>query len=226
VGQFRQFVEVTGYQTEAEKTGEGATVYDYVAKKWTTDPRFNWRTPGFKQGDDHPVTCLSWNDAQAFCAWLSKKEGKKYTLPTEAQWEYCCRAGSQTMFSFGGDATELPGYAWHRANASLPGTQPVGKLKPNTWGLYDMDGNVREWVADWFAENWYANSPREDPRGPAGSPLGCRLLRGSSTWSFESDCRAACRHPFGPHYRNRDHGFRVACEVPIDPAGKSSDLER
>jgi serine/threonine protein kinase len=106
VGQFRAFVKETGYRTEAETSGEGATVLitDSEAKM---DPKANWQNPGFEQTDDHPVVCVSWNDAKAFCDWLSKKEGKTYALPTEAQWEYVCRAGSTTRFYCGDDEQEL-----------------------------------------------------------------------------------------------------------------------
>ena len=94
------------------------------------------------------MVCVSWNDANAFCDWLSEKEGKKYTLPTEAQWEYACRAGSSTKFFFGDDDRELGQYAWYNAN-SKGKPHPVGQKKPNAWGLYDLEGNVSEWTADW-----------------------------------------------------------------------------
>ena len=126
VGQFKAFVKDKAYPTEAERTSEGATVLE--DGKWVNDPQANWRNPGFKQTDEHPVVCVSWNDAQAFCEWLSMKEGKKYALPTEAQWEYACRAGSRTMFSFGDDDQELGQYAWywHGANTELK-PHPVGE---------------------------------------------------------------------------------------------------
>jgi formylglycine-generating enzyme required for sulfatase activity len=161
VGQFKAFVKETGYQTEAETSGEGAValITDSEAKM---DPKANWAAPGFEQTDDRPVVCVSWNDAKAFCDWLSKKEGKTYTLPTEAQWEYACRAGSKTKFYFGDGEQELAQYAWHHANAERK-THPVGQLKPNAWGLYDMHGNVWQWTADWFAADYYQKSPKEDP---------------------------------------------------------------
>ena len=100
VGQFRAFVKATGYKTEAEK---GGGAYRSVKDgKWAIDPKANWDNPGFEQTDEHPVVCVSWNDAKAFCDWLSEKEGKKYALPTEAQWEYSCRAGTTTNVTLRG----------------------------------------------------------------------------------------------------------------------------
>ena len=110
-GQFRQFVEETGYKTEAERDGKGG--YGFVDGKWVQDPRFVWSAdPGFPQTDDHPVVNVSWNDATAFCQWLSKKQGVEYALPTEAQWEYACRAGTTTFWHCGDSDTTLQEYAW------------------------------------------------------------------------------------------------------------------
>jgi formylglycine-generating enzyme required for sulfatase activity len=117
-GQFRRFAEATRYQTEAEKDGKGGYGWDTAAGKWVQDPKFSWRSPGFDQTDDHPVVTVSWNDAMAFSDWLGRQEGQKYRLPTEAEWEYACRAGTTTRFSFGDDENALGQYAWYSANSN------------------------------------------------------------------------------------------------------------
>ena len=166
--------------------------------------------PDFKQPGDYPVVNVSWDNAQAFCAWLSKKTGKTVTLPTEAQWEYACRAGSKTRFGFGDKEEELGDYAWYDGNSmdkdkGAKMTHPVGQKKPNAWGLYDMHGNVWEWCADYYGEYTGAGA---DPTGPKDG--GLRVLRGGS-WNFNPRiCRSADRDGSNPDYRNVDGGFRVA----------------
>jgi formylglycine-generating enzyme required for sulfatase activity len=206
VGQFRAFVKETGYQTEAEKSGEGA----YVLRQnfdWQLDAKANWQNPGLDQTDDHPVVCVSWNDAKAFCDWLSNKEGKTYALPTEAQWEYACRAGSRTKFFFGDDDQDLDQYAWHVADSEVK-THPVGQLKSNAWGLYDMHGNIWQWTADWFAADYYQKSCKEDPPGPMlGST---RVIRGGGGIAAGKEARAAFRSgDYVPSLRSTHLGFRV-----------------
>jgi len=205
VGQFRQFVEATGHKSEAEKDGRGA--YGWTGKGWQQDPRFNWRNPGFEQSDEHPVTCVSWNDAVAFCQWLSKKEGKTYRLPTEAEWEYACRAGTTTRWCFGDDEAALGEYAWYYVNSGEK-THPVGQKRPNAWGLYDMHGNVWEWCADWYAEGYYRKAPPDDPTGPSSGAD--RVLRGGSWINNLCFARSANRSFYLPELRNLNLGFRVA----------------
>jgi formylglycine-generating enzyme required for sulfatase activity/tRNA A-37 threonylcarbamoyl transferase component Bud32 len=210
VGQFAAFVKDTGHLTDAEKSGEGA--YRLMENgKWAQEPKTTWRNPGFAQTDDHPVTCVSRNDAQAFCFWLTGKEGKKYVLPTEAQWEYCCRAGSRSRFSFGDDEGELDAHGWFAGNSAHT-TYPVGQKKPNAWGLFDMHGNVQEWCDDWYASNYYVNSPREDPRCPRGlPPPPMSVIRGGGWWQAAEDCRSACRKRQAPPNKSATNvGFRVA----------------
>ena len=203
VGQFKEFLKETGYLTEAEK-GSGALRL-FPDGNWKNDPEANWRNPGFVQTDDHPVVCVSWNDAGAFCNWLSDKEGKKYGLPTEAQWEYSCRAGSRTKFYFG-DNDRLDQYVWYLAN-SEDQTHPVGQKKPNAWSLYDMHGNVWQWTADRFAGDYYQHSPREDPLGPSAGPW--HLIRGGGWHEMVSgdDVRQIGGTP--PWDRSSHVGFRV-----------------
>ncbi|HEY7315917.1 MAG TPA: bifunctional serine/threonine-protein kinase/formylglycine-generating enzyme family protein [Gemmataceae bacterium] len=205
VGQFRQFAQASGYKTEAEKGGGARR--RFPDGKWRNVPQANWRNPGFEQTDAHPVVCVSWNDAQAFCDWLSAREGKRYSLPTEAQWEYACRAGSPKRFSFGDAPEDLDRYGWHEGNADWR-THRVGEKKANAWGLFDMHGNVWEWTADWYTADYYRQRVKKNPPGP---PAGDgRVIRGGG-WSREASyCRAA--HRFGrctPSHRDADLGFRV-----------------
>jgi formylglycine-generating enzyme required for sulfatase activity len=172
VGEFRRFVEATGYQTEAERQ-DGAYVYD--GKKWGQKSDASWRNPYIPQTDNHPVICISWEDAAAYCEWLSEQTGEQYSLPTEAEWEYACRSSSDTAYCFGDDASLLGEYAWYSKNAGNS-THPVGEKKVNHWGLYDMHGNVWEWVRDWYER--YSEGPRSNPSGPeTGSG---RVFRGGS----------------------------------------------
>ncbi len=201
-GQFRQFVTDTGYKTDAEK-GErpGALGWDPDEKKFGFNEKYSWRNAGFEQTDEHPVVNVSWNDAVAFCKWLSKKESKTYRLPTEAEWEYACRAGTTTRYSSGDNPETLAklGYVF---------TAPVGKFKPNAFGLYDMHGNAWQWCADWYGGVYYAKSPIDDPTGPDSGNV--RVLRGG-IWDFRPyGSRSADRAGEGPFIRYLFTGFRVA----------------
>jgi len=133
-----------------------------------------------KCGEACPVEWVSWNDAQRFIEKLNAKEDtKRYRLPTEAEWEYACRAGSQASFSFGNDVDALPEYAWYRANSEKR-THPVGRRKPNPHGLNDMHGNVWEWCQDWYGrypEGQVTAPPPDLPRAP---PVSCGAARGSA----------------------------------------------
>jgi formylglycine-generating enzyme required for sulfatase activity len=201
VGQFKEFVEKTKHETQAEKAG-GFGWRD--GGSFVLDPNVTWRNPGFKQTDDHPVVCVDWHDAKAFCDWLSQKEGHQYTLPTEAQWEYCCRAGSTTPFFFG--SADPAEYAWYALNAERE-THSVGQKKANAWGLYDMNGNAFQWTTDWYDKDYYRTSLPQDPPGPSSGQI--RVLRGGS-WVWEVTlCRAAFRKDLGPYACYVDIGFRV-----------------
>ncbi|TVS20852.1 MAG: formylglycine-generating enzyme family protein [Planctomycetaceae bacterium] len=159
-----------------------------------------------------PVEQVSWNDAVEFCRRLSedpkeKALGAVYRLPTEAEWEYACRAGTTSHFSFGDDVSILSRYAWLTTN-SRGSTQPVGRLRPNAFGLFDMHGNVFEWCADWHADAYYAKSPGEDPTGPESGSS--RVIRGVS-WTYTSPgrFRSAYRDCAEPATRRHHRGFRV-----------------
>lgn len=164
---------------------------------------------------NHPVDEVSWQDAVAFCRKLSalpeeRRAGRVYRLPTEAQWEYACRAGSKTAYSFGESSKSLGDYAWFDDNSGDK-THPVGKKKPNAWGLYDMHGNVWEWCSDWYAA--YPRGSATDPAGPSSGSL--RVNRGGSWINDSEDCRSASRDGHFPSnlFNNRvNHlGFRVTC---------------
>jgi len=157
-------------------------------------------------GDDCSIEKITWNDAQDFIRRLNHKEGiNKYRLPTEAEWEYACRAGSENRFCFGNSGANLGEYAWYNKNSGKR-THPVGVKKPNTWGLYDMHGNVWEWCEDWYGD--YPASHVTDPKGPSSGNE--RVLRGGSWNSFDHWLRSANRFKDNPRYRRIYIGFRVA----------------
>jgi formylglycine-generating enzyme required for sulfatase activity len=167
-----------------------------------------WLKPGWEQTDAHPVVNVYWNDAVDFCTWLSQKEGKQYHLPTEARWEYSCRAGrTGARYSFGDEDADLGLYAWYQANAGAQ-THPVGQRRPNAWGLHDMHGNVCEWCLDNYDGNYYKNSPRQDPTGPVAPSRG-KACRGGSWLNDPVGCRCAARHRYDPASRFTRLGFRV-----------------
>ena len=213
VGQWRSFTQDTGYKTEAE-TGGGA--YIWTGKKiWERKKGYYWNNPGFSQTQKHPVTCVSWNDAQKFIKWLNQQEGgNKYHLPTEAEWEYACRAGTTTPFSTGSCiSTDQANYD---GNYPMPGcskgryrekTIDVASFSPNAWGLYDMHGNVWEWCQDRYGD--YPSGHVTDPDGASSGSD--RVLRGGS-WHFNAwIIRSANRNRPDPDSRLRfnNHGFRV-----------------
>jgi formylglycine-generating enzyme required for sulfatase activity len=169
---------------------------------------------GFK-GAANPVEQVSWDDANEFCRRLSAKEGKTYRLPTEAEWEYACRAGSTTPYSFGHDAASLGEYAWYGNNSDS--THPVGEKKGNAWGLHDMHGNVWEWCQDWYDSDYYRELPVDDPQ--RSETASGRVLRGGYWAIVARYCRAACRYRDEPQDRGDHLGFRVAA---VPPGGQPS----
>jgi formylglycine-generating enzyme required for sulfatase activity len=228
VGQFRKFTDDTGYQTTAETDGKGGWGYDPKTGICSGRfPQFNWHDAGFPQIDDHPVLNVSWYDATAFCEWLSKKENRKYRLPTEAEWEYACRAGTSTRYFHGNDPAELSTVA-RLMNASANGnyadvqsqvhflkpgeslTAKVGSHQPNPWGLYDMIGNVWEWTGDWYGEDYYAKSPEKDPPGMPDANV--KVRRGGAWNTFPLYARPAYRNWNSRSTRCINLGFRVVRE--------------
>lgn len=197
-GQFAAFVEDAGYKAENEKTGDKPT----------------WRNPHFKSyeaSDDDPVVFVSWNDAGQFCKWLSKKENKTYELPTEAEWEYACRAGTTTAYSFGDDPKSLDDYAWYAANSDFQ-THPVGGKQPNPWGLYDMHGNVCQWCTNQFG--LYRSEDIRDQLRDRLSKF--RIIRGGSFRGKPQVCRSTYRNLGAPEGSGDDVGFRVVLRSPPD----------
>ena len=151
------------------------------------------------QNPNAPIVGISWNDAVAYCKWLSEKTGDNYRLPREAEWEYSCRAGTKTKWSFGDSEKELDNYVWYYGNSynleekhKNYSIQEVGKKLPNPWGLYDVHGNVWEWCEDWYDSN-------KDKK----------VLRGGSWFNYIFDSRSAYRTRFSPQFRNNNVGFRL-----------------
>jgi formylglycine-generating enzyme len=222
-GQFRKFVDESGFKTDAEKDGKGGSGYDETRKKLSQGPDYSWRNAGFTQTDEHPVVNVSWNDAVAYCRWLNRKEGKEYRLPTEAEWEYACRAGTTTRYWCGSDPealatvgnvadaaarAEFPDWTWTiKANDGYVFTSPVGSFRPNPFGLYDMHGNAWQWCGDWYAREYYTFSPVDDPPGPSSGSS--RVLRGGSTSGRPNLARSANRNAHPPDSRFYFTGFRV-----------------
>ncbi|MDP6438118.1 MAG: formylglycine-generating enzyme family protein [Candidatus Brocadiia bacterium] len=165
----------------------------YMGKSGVTQAQFEavmGRNPAHFEGADNPVDTVSWTDAQDFCRKLGKRASREVRLPTEAEWEYACRAGTTTVFSFGDSAKGFGKYAWYSNNSGLK-TRPVGQKKPNAWGLHDVHGNVWEWCQGWYGKDYYKGSRASDPTGPPdGSD---RVLRGGSCIDEPEFCRSAIR---------------------------------
>ena len=221
VGQFRQFVKDTNYKTDAEK-GDGGMIYSKKEERWVPRKNMKWDAVPWTIADDQPVVFVSWNDAQAFCRWLSRKEKQTYRMPTEAEWEMGCRGGSVWKRFPWGD--RLPGDKdtnFGDGNPKLPESlttvndgyeyvSPVRAFPPNEYGLYDMGGNVMQWVEDWYDRNYYETSPLEDPKGP-GTGTG-RVNKGGNWYASPADCRCAFRGFSGPSMSFWNLGFRVVLE--------------
>ncbi|MGW8392033.1 SUMF1/EgtB/PvdO family nonheme iron enzyme [Pseudoduganella sp. HUAS MS19] len=195
VGEWRAFVKATGWQSRMD---------------------VDWEQPGFAQDERHPVVCVSWHDAQLYLQWLSEKTGQQYRLPSEAEWEYACRAGSHTAFSFGDQITpEHANYDGHFTyndgpkGSSHGGTTRVGSYQPNPWGLFDMHGNVWEWTQDTVHDN-YLGAPTDGSAWEQGGDKARRILRGGA-WLYQPRyLRSALRNGYSALLANDVVGFRVA----------------
>jgi formylglycine-generating enzyme required for sulfatase activity/predicted Ser/Thr protein kinase len=230
VAQFRRFVDETDYRIDVERDPSNGLNFNSELEL-VRSRRYKWRDPGYSQEDNHPVVFVSWNDAEVFCRWLSRKEQVTYRLPTEAEWEYACRAGTQTRYWTSDDPGSLKGAAnvvglevlekfpkaktvpW---NDGYVMTSPVGQFKPNPFGLYDMLGNVQEWCRDAFDSTYYARSPVDDPQGPLSGwersgRGGCMLSGAKSGPAKGLGCNAR-DDASAAHNAFETVGFRIVCE--------------
>ena len=166
-----------------------------------------WNDPNFNH-PEQPVAGVSWFEAVRYCEWLSAQTGRRFRLPTEAEWEYAARGGREGALFPWGDAPPdtLPGYAdrWQT------GPEPVARAAPNTFGLYNMCDNVHEWCADWYVPGYYAVSPERNPQGPETGDR--RASRGGSWRHHIKMSRCAARSSIPPEFQYADYGFRVACD--------------
>lgn len=225
VGQFRQFVEDARYQTTAEKSGKGCNIWNVERKEAEQLPDRNWKNPGFKQSDDHPVVCVSWDDAQTYVKWLSHRTGGVYRLPTEAEWEYVARAGTPTARYYqddlqcdcanglGQEGKSIADSGWVLAECSDGHvyTVPVASYGENQFGLFDLLGNVWEWTQDC----WHGNYNNVPNNGSAwlekdGGDCSRRVVRGGSCCSDPQILRSAFRYWDFSDVANYNQGFRIA----------------
>ncbi|MCB0290740.1 MAG: formylglycine-generating enzyme family protein [Calditrichaeota bacterium] len=218
VGQFEMFISESNYQTDADKDG-GSNVWSVV--KWRKKAGVNWRCDvkgDIQKNHQHPVIHVSWNDAAAYCQWLSQKSNARLRLPTEAEWEYACRAGTTTPFYTGENlTTDQANYNGNYPYNKNPKgkypdkTTPVGSYPPNAWGLCDMHGNVWEWCEDWYDDKYYDACKQQgtvvNPTGPEKGSR--RVLRGGSWRDVARNCRSANRSSYRPANRNHLIGFRL-----------------
>jgi formylglycine-generating enzyme required for sulfatase activity len=203
VGEWRQFAKATGWQDEAEA---------------------NWQQPGFEQDDQHPVVCISWHDVQAYCVWLSQITGRQYRLPSEAEWEFACRAGTQSAFHFGDQinislANYDANFTWNGGpkGEARRGTSKSGSFPANRWGLHDMHGNVWEWVQDVVHDN-YQGAPQDGSVWQHGGDPERHMLRGGSWLYSPRYLRAASRNGYSASGRNDIVGARIVRVLDPDEA--------
>lgn len=215
VGQFRRFVNATGYRTEAE---QGAGCEAWNGSEWAMDSGKSWRDPGYTPTDSQPVVCVSWNDATAMAKWLAEIASQPIRLPTEAEWEYAARSGGRAEKYAGGDNVDA--VAWYRENSGRE-CHAVAQKQANGLGLFDMTGNVWEWCNDWFSSSYYGQSPKDNPPGPSGDAG--HVKRGGSWNGTPVHVRAAYRN----WKKNRESsiivGFRLALAAGSQGAGADAN---
>jgi len=221
--EFAVFVSETGYDA-------GSKCWSFEGGKWEELPNWSWRNPGYDQTGSHPVACVNWNDAEAYAKWLSKKTGKAYRLLSESEWEYAARGqsspGSYPRYFFGDDEKDMCRYgnvADQTAKQKISGskdwtvfscsdgyayTSPVGSFRPNAFGLYDMHGNLWQWVEDCYSDS-YSAAPNDEAAKTTGD-CNLRVLRGGSWVDSPRGLRAAYRSRDNPVNRSYFSGFRLA----------------
>jgi formylglycine-generating enzyme required for sulfatase activity len=229
LGQFSRFLSAKEYTTEPETTGKGGTGLvdgrDVGRKR-----EFTWIDPGYKPTKDSPMTNITWKDAEAYCAWLSNKDNKRYRLATEAEWEYACRAGTTTLWSFADDlpkanARDFMWFHWFNPAGKPPSgpltPQSLGRKKSNEFGLHDMHGNVAEMCSDYWGPAYYDQCSKAgmviDPKGPENNPGFGRIVRAGCFLDTPFLTRSACRNFLEPSLGYCHVGFRIVCEVPLAP---------
>ena len=218
--QFRAFRDDEKYKTLAERDNWALWL---SRGNWILTKEARWDRPGFHQDDEHPVTCVAWRDAVSFCRWASKRTRRNVRLPTEAEWEYACRAGTLTRFGFGDSDDDLHKYGNYADESALRLVRADNKhddghdttagprsYQPNKWWLYDMHGNVAEWCLDYYGP-YYPKEVEKDPTGPEKSSY--RVARGGAWDKLPAACRSACRLRLPEEYRAGNVGFRVVVEI-------------
>lgn len=204
-GEFATFVNALGYKTEAE-TGDGCNVYD---GSWQKKSDANWRNANFNQTDNSPVVCVSWNDSKEYISWLNNFTGNNYRLPSESEWEYSARAGSNSKYNWGNSIGINNANCGSECGDSYSNTSPVKSFRANNFGLYDMHGNVWEWVEDKWHGN-YNGAPSDGSAWTSGSNTNNGVMRGGSWYSTASYLRSAASYSDKPTARFHTTGFRIA----------------
>jgi formylglycine-generating enzyme required for sulfatase activity len=220
VGQYRAFAQATG-------RGDGGSCFVWTGSRWENRQGLGWRNPGFGQGDEHPVVCVSWEDAQAYARWLSQRTGHRYRLLTEAEWEYAARAGTTTRWWWGENEAQqcrhangadqtaraqvsgASGWAVAPCTDGFAHTAPVGRFLANRFGLHDMGGNAWQWVEDCYRDS-YAGAPSDASQAVTTGDCASRVLRGGSWNDSPQLLRSAFRDRLTPGGRYDNYGFRVA----------------
>ncbi len=217
---------IMGEKEEIDATPHELAISPFLMDKYpVTQAQFQkimGTNPSRWKVEQNPVEQIRWSDAVKFCnqrseleglkpcydlpTWVCNFEAEGYRLPTEAEWEYACRAGTTTAYHFGDSPTKLGDYAWYEKNSGGH-PRPVGQKKPNPWGLYDMNGNVWQWCHDLYKVDYYQESPKEDPRGPKTGET--RVVRGGAFRFSEETCRPAYRYNENPGYADVCFGYDI-----------------